>query len=179
MAHPCLANNRFHKGKQQENDPAFVAELAKLGDIGVNDAFSDEHPTGHKRRPGLDNKLQASGATKQSNKKKNTEPTDKESHQHRCTSGSMQAELEFDAQARRWRQRDQGPVIADALGGARTDKVFQPSDRSLEKPRQQGSMRCSVGGRVWPKHLPECPGVGNRKVVAEKDSRRRRCAFVE
>jgi phosphoglycerate kinase len=38
----CLENTRFHKG-EEKNDPAFVAELAKLGDIWVNDAFSCAH----------------------------------------------------------------------------------------------------------------------------------------
>jgi phosphoglycerate kinase len=38
----CLENTRFHKG-EEKNDPAFVAELAKLGDIWVNDAFSTAH----------------------------------------------------------------------------------------------------------------------------------------
>ena len=28
----CLENTRFHKG-EEKNDPAFVAALAKLGDI--------------------------------------------------------------------------------------------------------------------------------------------------
>jgi len=37
-----LENLRFHKG-EKANDPAFVAELAKLGDIYVNDAFSAAH----------------------------------------------------------------------------------------------------------------------------------------
>ena len=34
-----LENTRFHKG-EESNDAAFVAELAKNGDIYVNDAFS-------------------------------------------------------------------------------------------------------------------------------------------
>jgi phosphoglycerate kinase len=38
----CLENTRFHPG-EEKNDPAFVAELAKLGDIWVNDAFSAAH----------------------------------------------------------------------------------------------------------------------------------------
>jgi phosphoglycerate kinase len=38
----CLENTRFHKGEER-NDPAFVAELAALGDIFVNDAFSVVH----------------------------------------------------------------------------------------------------------------------------------------
>ena len=38
----CLENTRFHKG-EEKNDPAFVAALATLGDIWVNDAFSAAH----------------------------------------------------------------------------------------------------------------------------------------
>jgi phosphoglycerate kinase len=38
----CLENTRFHK-EEEKNDPAFVAEMAKLGDIWVNDAFSAAH----------------------------------------------------------------------------------------------------------------------------------------
>ncbi|MFT4079526.1 phosphoglycerate kinase [Rhodomicrobium sp.] len=37
-----LENVRFHK-EEEENDPGFAAELAKLGDIYVNDAFSVSH----------------------------------------------------------------------------------------------------------------------------------------
>ncbi len=37
-----LENLRFHKG-EEGNDPAFVKELAKLGDIYINDAFSAAH----------------------------------------------------------------------------------------------------------------------------------------
>jgi phosphoglycerate kinase len=37
-----LENTRFHKG-EEENDPAFAAQLAELGDLYVNDAFSAAH----------------------------------------------------------------------------------------------------------------------------------------
>jgi len=37
-----LENLRFHKG-EEKNDPAFVAALAKLADLYVNDAFSTAH----------------------------------------------------------------------------------------------------------------------------------------
>jgi phosphoglycerate kinase len=37
-----LENLRFHKG-EENNDPAFAADLAKLGDLYVNDAFSAAH----------------------------------------------------------------------------------------------------------------------------------------
>ena len=37
-----LENTRFYKA-EEKNEPAFVAELAKLGDIYVNDAFSAAH----------------------------------------------------------------------------------------------------------------------------------------
>jgi phosphoglycerate kinase len=38
----CLENTRFHK-EEEKNDPAFVAALAALGDLYVNDAFSAAH----------------------------------------------------------------------------------------------------------------------------------------
>jgi phosphoglycerate kinase len=53
----CLENTRFHKGEEQ-NDPEFVAELAKLGDIWVNDAFSAAHRA-HASTEGLGHKLPA------------------------------------------------------------------------------------------------------------------------
>lgn len=37
-----LENTRFHAG-EEKNDPALAAELAKLGDVYVNDAFSAAH----------------------------------------------------------------------------------------------------------------------------------------
>src|SRR6185437_7236049 len=53
----CLENTRFHK-EEEKNDPAFVAELAKLGDIWVNDAFSAAHRA-HATTEGLGHKLPA------------------------------------------------------------------------------------------------------------------------
>src|SRR5437660_883531 len=38
----CLENTRFHRG-EEKNDPGFVAQLAALGDLFVNDAFSASH----------------------------------------------------------------------------------------------------------------------------------------
>jgi len=52
-----LENTRFHK-EEEKNDPAFVAELAKLGDIFVNDAFSAAHRA-HASTEGLAHKLPA------------------------------------------------------------------------------------------------------------------------
>ncbi len=51
----CLENTRFHAG-EEKNDPAFVAQLAKLGDIWVNDAFSCAHRA-HASTEGLGHKL--------------------------------------------------------------------------------------------------------------------------
>ncbi len=51
----CLENTRFHRG-EEKNDPAFVAELAALGDIFVNDAFSVAHRA-HASVAGLGRKL--------------------------------------------------------------------------------------------------------------------------
>jgi phosphoglycerate kinase len=53
----CLENTRFHP-EEEKNDPAFVAELAKLGDIWVNDAFSAAHRA-HASTEGLGRKLPA------------------------------------------------------------------------------------------------------------------------
>jgi phosphoglycerate kinase len=52
-----LENTRFHKG-EEKNDPAHVAELAKLGDVYVNDAFSAAHRA-HATTEGLAHKLPA------------------------------------------------------------------------------------------------------------------------
>jgi phosphoglycerate kinase len=51
----CLENTRFHNG-EEKNDPAFVADLAKLGDIWVNDAFSAAHRA-HASTEGLGHKV--------------------------------------------------------------------------------------------------------------------------
>src|ERR1700712_3166375 len=53
----CLENTRFHK-EEEKNDPAFVAQLAKLGDIWVNDAFSAAHRA-HASTEGIGHKLPA------------------------------------------------------------------------------------------------------------------------
>jgi len=52
-----LENTRFHAG-EEKNDDAFVAELAKLGDVYVNDAFSAAHRA-HASTEGLARKLPA------------------------------------------------------------------------------------------------------------------------
>ena len=52
-----LENTRFHKG-EEKNDPAYVDELAKLGDLYVNDAFSAAHRA-HASTEGLAHKLPA------------------------------------------------------------------------------------------------------------------------
>src|SRR5674476_830400 len=53
----CLENTRFYPG-EEKNDPAFVASLAKLGDIWVNDAFSAAHRA-HASTEGLGHLLPA------------------------------------------------------------------------------------------------------------------------
>jgi phosphoglycerate kinase len=53
----CLENTRFHKG-EEKNAPDFVAALAALGDIWVNDAFSVAHRA-HASTEGLGHKLPA------------------------------------------------------------------------------------------------------------------------
>ncbi len=53
----CLENTRFHPG-EENNDPAFAGELAKLGELYVNDAFSVAHRA-HASTEGLAHKLPA------------------------------------------------------------------------------------------------------------------------
>jgi phosphoglycerate kinase len=53
----CLENTRFYK-EEEKNDPGFVAKLAALGDIYVNDAFSAAHRA-HASTEGLARKLPA------------------------------------------------------------------------------------------------------------------------
>jgi phosphoglycerate kinase len=53
----CLENTRFHRG-EEENEQGFVAALAKLGDIWVNDAFSAAHRA-HASTEGLGHHLPA------------------------------------------------------------------------------------------------------------------------
>ena len=52
-----LENTRFHAG-EIKNDPAFVEQLAELGDIYVNDAFSTSHRA-HASTEGIAHKLPA------------------------------------------------------------------------------------------------------------------------
>jgi phosphoglycerate kinase len=52
-----LENSRLYKG-EEKNDPAHVAELAKLGDVYVNDAFSAAHRA-HATTEGLARRLPA------------------------------------------------------------------------------------------------------------------------
>jgi phosphoglycerate kinase len=53
----CLENTRFHSG-EEKNDAAFIAQLASLGDIWVNDAFSVAHRA-HASTEGLSHALPA------------------------------------------------------------------------------------------------------------------------
>jgi phosphoglycerate kinase len=85
----CLENTRFHKG-EEKNDPSFVAALAALGDIWVNDAFSAAHRA-HASTEGLGHRLPAYAGR------------------------AMQAELEALAKAL---ERPEHPVLA-IVGGAK------------------------------------------------------------
>jgi len=52
-----LENTRFHKG-EEKNDPALVQQMAALGDLYVNDAFSSAHRA-HASTEGLAHKMPA------------------------------------------------------------------------------------------------------------------------
>jgi phosphoglycerate kinase len=53
----CLENTRFHRG-EENNDPVFVEQLTRLGDLWVNDAFSAAHRA-HASTEGLGHRLPA------------------------------------------------------------------------------------------------------------------------
>src|SRR3954462_7423139 len=99
----CLENTRFHKG-EAKNDPAFVADLAKLGVLWVNDAFSAAHRA-HASTEGLGHKLPAyAGRT-------------------------MQAELEALSKAL---EAPKKPVIA-IVGGAKVSTKLELLENLLSK----------------------------------------------
>src|SRR5882757_6881107 len=99
----CLENTRFHK-EEEKNDPAFVAALAKLGDIWVNDAFSAAHRA-HASTEGLGHALPAyAGRT-------------------------MQAELEA---LTRVLEEPQRPVIA-IVGGAKVSTKLELLENLIGK----------------------------------------------
>jgi phosphoglycerate kinase len=99
----CLENTRFHAG-EEKNDPVFVAELAKLGDMWVNDAFSAAHRA-HASTEGLGHKLPAyAGRT-------------------------MQAELEALAKAL---ENPQRPLVA-IVGGAKISTKLDLLGNLLDK----------------------------------------------
>ncbi|MGB8553314.1 MAG: phosphoglycerate kinase [Pseudolabrys sp.] len=99
----CLENTRFHAG-EEKNDPVFVAELGKLGDIWVNDAFSAAHRA-HASTEGLGHKLPAyAGRT-------------------------MQAELEALAKAL---ENPQRPLVA-IVGGAKISTKLDLLGNLLDK----------------------------------------------
>jgi len=99
----CLENTRFHK-EEEKNDPGFVEELAKLGDIYVNDAFSAAHRA-HASTEGLGHKLPAyAGRT-------------------------MQAELEALGKAL---EAPRKPVIA-VIGGAKVSTKLELLENLISK----------------------------------------------
>jgi phosphoglycerate kinase len=98
-----LENTRFHAG-EEKNDPAFVAQLAKLGDLWVNDAFSAAHRA-HASTEGLGHRLPAyAGRT-------------------------MQAELEALGRAL---EAPKKPVIA-IVGGAKVSTKLELLENLLSK----------------------------------------------
>ncbi len=98
-----LENTRFHKG-EEKNDKDFVAALAKLGDLWVNDAFSAAHRA-HASTEGLGHVLPAyAGRT-------------------------MQAELEALGKALEHPQR---PVIA-LVGGAKVSTKLDLLENLINK----------------------------------------------
>jgi phosphoglycerate kinase len=98
-----LENTRFHR-QEEQNHPAFVEQLAKLGDIYVNDAFSAAHRA-HASTEGIAHKLPA------------------------YVGRTMQAELEALGKALDHPQR---PVIA-IVGGAKVSTKLELLENLISK----------------------------------------------
>jgi phosphoglycerate kinase len=98
-----LENTRFHDG-EEKNEPAFAKQLAKLGDIYVNDAFSAAHRA-HASTEGLAHLLPAAAGR------------------------SMQAELEALSRAL---EKPERPVMA-IVGGAKVSTKLAVLEHLVEK----------------------------------------------
>jgi len=128
----CLENTRFHVG-EEENDPDFVAKLAALGDIFVNDAFSVAHRA-HASVEGLGHKL----------------PT--------YAGRTMQAELEALTKALETPSRKKPPsgIILSQTSAGNTPcdaRCFSEDDgRDMRGPRRRAGLRQSgplLRNRGW------------------------------
>jgi phosphoglycerate kinase len=149
----CLENTRFHDG-EEKNDPAFVAQLARLGDLYVNDAFSVAHRA-HASTEGLARKLPAyAGRT-------------------------MQAELDALAKALEAPQR---PVIA-IVGGAKVSTKIELLENLIGKVQALvigGAMAntflhaqgLGTGNSLVERDMAETA----RRIVAKADDRK--CAII-
>ena len=140
----CLENTRFHAG-EEKNDPVFVAELAKLGDMWVNDAFSAAHRA-HASTEGLGHKLPAyAGRT-------------------------MQAELEALAKAL---EKPQRPLVA-IVGGAKISTKLDLLGNLLDKVNALiigGAMANTfllAQGKNVGKSLVETDLVSTARVIMDK-----------
>ena len=101
----CLENTRFHSG-EEKNDPAFAEQIAQLGDIYVNDAFSAAHRA-HASTEGLAHKLPAYAGR------------------------AMQAELEALSKALENPQRPVVAIVGGAKISTKLDLLGKPVGKSL------------------------------------------------
>jgi len=140
----CLENTRFYPG-EEKNDPGFVDQLARLGDLWVNDAFSAAHRA-HASTEGLGHKLPAyAGRT-------------------------MQAEIEA---LERALEKPQRPVAA-IVGGAKISTKLDLLANLLEKVdaliiggAMANTFLLAIGKKVG-KSLAEAELAGTAKEIMDK-----------
>jgi len=140
----CLENTRFHAG-EEKNDPAFVAALARLGDIWVNDAFSAAHRA-HASTEGLGHKLPAyAGRT-------------------------MQAELEALARALEHPERPLSAIIGGAKISTKLDLLGNLLDKvnALIIGGAMANTFLLAQGKNVGKSLAEADLVGTAREIIEK-----------
>lgn len=146
----CLENTRFYPG-EEKNDPDFAAQLARLGDLWVNDAFSAAHRA-HASTEGLGHKLPAyAGRT-------------------------MQAELEALEKALEKPKRPVAAIVGGAKISTKLDllaNLLDKVDSLIIGGAMANTFLLAQGNKVG-KSLVEADLVGTAKDIIDKARQSRR-----
>jgi phosphoglycerate kinase len=159
----CLENTRFHAG-EEKNDPIFVAALARLGDIYVNDAFSVAHRA-HASTEGLAHRLPAfAGRTLQAELEAFEKVLDKPARPLTAIVGGAKISTKLDLLGHLLKKVDV-LIIGGAMANTfllalnkRVGKSLVERDlskrhtRSWTKPRQPSARSCCQSTQWWRKN---------------------------
>ena len=170
-----LENTRFH-AEEEKNDPAFAAELAKLADIYVNDAFSAAHRA-HASTEGVAHLLPAyAGRLMQAELEALDAALGNPVRPVAAIVGGAKVSTKLDllgnlvGQGERAgdRRRD-GQHVPVGAGPSRSaarcrkPRCTRPRSRSWRAPRRRAARSCCRPMRWWPSELK--PGVATQTVA--------------